>query len=173
MASKKSREREYIIKDFIDINFDIISLYDNSKYPKFIAKLIEKRYRKKLKNRVLTLRKSNTPLSFDNLCEFASIIHDMYIPNGSFKNIMYVNYYPNDDSYNMRIDMGDIKCNIVVYTKRNEFQLFIDTNNNTHTITLKELYTNNKNIKKYVSRINDECIKLICDYLDDYLSSFD
>ena len=167
-----------IISEFQELNHMIEE--DKLSSPFHIISKIRYNIRKKKLIKIIDkLRIANTPLSKDDLIEFAGSIYSNCIPSGEYKNIK-VSYYSTSNSYRMIINLNeDYNKNIIrsstinMSSQGKNIELSVTTENPENgvtasiNVTSKEFYTNVKEIKGEVMLINSILINLMADFILD------
>ena len=165
-----------IIADFLEINRDISMIGIGKKF-KFINNIKKKYYRKKLIKRVEILAKSDIILTKNNIFELVSYIYSNYLPTGKFGYIDKIDYFSKinmfkvfiiekENNYIISISEKDKKLSLCIITKN-------DINNKSYTIELKELSSNNREVKKYIDDLNKILLNTMIEYIMDIIKSYD
>lgn len=169
---------ERIIGDFLEINSDIIEERFYSKLPKFIAKYIENRQKKKLIKTVLKLSEYNLFLKKDNIYELALYIYNSFREDG-YKNIYLITYFPRlnnryiisvniDDNYSaiLTVDRESEKININI-TKVEKINVY------GYDFDLTELKINsgNREIYKVIEKLNNILVDITISFIIDSINS--
>lgn len=168
---------ERIIGSCLELNGEIVSMSFNSNLPKFLAKIREFYFKRKLINSVKKLKKANTPLTTDNVMELFNYIYSNFPPFGSYKNIKSVIHTDKTDIWRSSISKDDIVYIIEIDTiSKGIMNITIhinDENGNGKTITcyLKELKTEKEYAKKYINSLNSILINIIMEYILDTIDS--
>lgn len=163
-----------LIGDCLELNADIIQNEHESKLPKFLAKLRANYYRYKLIKSVKKIEQGNTPLSKDNLMELALYLYNNYRPYGEYKTISYVKYLESTDSYVMKLEVAKDVFSIFTLNEKNasfdaKIKPAVDT---TYDVSLKELTSDNDDLKHHLLEINHELLKVITQYIIDTIEEY-
>lgn len=159
-----------IIGNFLDINKDISMIESNSKI-KFIAKLQQEYYRRKLIKKVQRILNINTPLSKDNILELFLYIYSNYLPDGKFGNIINIRYYEKSNYYIGVVIVDNYSYNIKIseYTKNFTVNAisYNKKENKGFSVELDKLYSDNKEIEKALNPLNQALIDTMYYYILD------
>ena len=160
-----------IIGDALELNAEINEDIFTSKAPGFIKFFMKKYYAFKMSRIVKKIESGNVPLNKKNLVELAEYIHNNYQPDCRFNNIRHVRYFESSDSYLMRLEFNG---SVLVYNlhdaNNDKVQSFTckitpDNSGKAYEVELKEMITDNPDIKTTVFDANSELYKVIAQYI--------
>lgn len=172
-----STNTDRIIGDFLEVNADIVSFEHISKLPKIIKKIISKFQRRKLKKYVNKMRRGII-LSTDNIAEFFVYIYNNYPPYGSFQSVKTCKI--NDEEVReiegvlafdnhqvvITIDKSMPGFDIVVKTKKEDGSV------DGISIHIDRLYTDKRQCRDIILKINEVLLNDICDYILSVLNNY-
>lgn len=101
-----SSDMSRIVGEYIELNANILTVQYKSKFPKFIAKWIANRQRKKLLSTITKFRNSDYILTWANLVEYFSFLFNRFPPDGKYESVMRVRI--DEMEYNKRIESAVI-----------------------------------------------------------------
>lgn len=171
MIDKYNMDR--IIGEYIEVNADIIDQEFNSKFPKFIAKMIANKQRSKLLKSVDKFVDSEYVLSWMNLLEFFTLLNSNYYDEeyGHVKYVKFGEYALGKilevavigKQYNAIIRFDQIQSPLPPNMK---FELIIRNNNNdSMDIYINKLSTELKKNTNIVKMLNDDLKVDIANYI--------
>lgn len=172
-------DKSRIIGDFLEINADIVYEQHNSKYPKFIAKLIAMYRRRRLIGLVKKLGKSNMMLSKNNLAELFAYTFNNFPPSGSYKNILVSKVRDNYSEAIVSFNDGNTKAIVSIDQDIFGMELNIthhNPENNTtkhYSLTRSHLFgLGDEEAEDIVRELNKVLLNLITEYLISNISSY-
>lgn len=161
-----------IIGDVLQLNGEINEEIFSSKAPGFIKVIQRKYYNIKMNKIVKKIGIANVPLTKKNLVELAIYIYNNYQPDCRFSNIKHVRYFPDSDSYLMRLEYGNstLVFNLHDANVKNSTTFTCKvipeiSSGKSYEVELKEMATDNPNIKSTVFKANSELYKVITQYI--------
>lgn len=171
-----------LIGDVMEINGDILMQEQNSKLPKFLARIRSRYYRSKLIKSAKKLRKANVPLTYDNLRELFNYMISNYPPEGSYKNIKKVKIYTASeiDYMDAWVELDNLKFLIKFNSTaevRGKFDVTIshtvsETLTETFEIMLSKLETTKPELRDIIRELNNTLYNVIADYIIETISSY-
>lgn len=187
---KDSLNMSSIVEDFLMINNEIISAekkIDNIYFLYLYKLFVVSRRKKKLRNILKNIEKCKDYyiLTKEDVSELSNNIYASFMPEGSFKNIKFVEFISNDEHFLKRI-MVEVDSIIKALIKHNVntnemiIEFSINTINNENKNEFKhfsftvadKLSTDNNSIKEYVDTLNKTLINVLIDYMYFVLDNF-
>lgn len=169
MISENNYDR--LIGDFLEVNGDIVNDEYKSKYPKFIAKFISKRNRRKLLKSVDKLRNSNYVLNCSNIKEYLAYASNNYGSN-SFKDVHKIDYNEDMISSTMIFDKYIVLITIDNPDTNNIFNMVIKYDGCVIDASCRKLSSNKKEYENIYEYINSRLLNNICDYISYTINLF-
>lgn len=160
-----------IIGDLLEINAEINEDIFTSNAPGFIKFFMKKYYTLKMLRIVKKIEVGNVPLNKKNLIELAEYIHNNYQPDCRFLTIKHVRYFEPSDSYVMRLEFGNTIVVFNIHDANNPriesftCKITPDNSGKSYEVELKEMITDNPDIKATVITANSELYKVITEYI--------
>lgn len=166
-----------IISDFLELNRQISFYGQDKKRFKFYYNFKRRIYRKRLISKVSKIDAINTPLHKDSIFELASYVYANYMPDGSYKSIDKVLYYPTSQMYDIFVTINNVDYEIDVTNIASKMHLTLTIHNgpqsDIYEINSNTLETANKTLKSYVEVLNQELVNVISMYVLDTLNGYE
>lgn len=168
-----------IIGDFLEVNADIVSEEFYSKKPKFIKKILSRKYRKRLLRAITKLKDSDYILNSMNLREyFIYVFNNCSGSNGGcYRSIKVVKYI--EEVGEMEVIMIWDNYNIIFTFNNPEdeyFQMTVKWKENDNerraTVSLKDFRTNKYEFVDLYKTINIHIKDEICSYVEDIIKQY-
>ena len=187
---KDSLNMTSIVEDFLMINNEIISAekkIDNIYFLYLYRLFVVSRRKKKLRNILKNIEKCKDYyiLTKEDVSELSNNIYASFIPEGSFKNIKFVEFISNDVHFLKRI-MVEVDSTMKALIKHNVntkemiIEFSINTINSENKNEFKhfsftvvdKLSTDNNSIKECVDTLNKTLTNVLIDYMYFVLDNF-
>ena len=165
-----------LIGNFIEINADILSEQINSKLPKWMARFVANKHRRRLLRAAKRLYNAKIVLDRDALSEFFTYVYNNYEGKyGIIKNIIISgNEYDFDMVTNIIID-DDIRY-VITITNQKEMQIVCNpsykTSNGGFNTFKTKLYSSRKEYAEYLDILNSGLREELFKYINEIISQY-